>query len=179
MEIIICKQCKKKFEVQNYRKNTAKFCSYKCRSQYQKEFKKGKNSPKWKKESHIKLNCLQCGKEYNEKKHRKERSKFCSKKCLYAWQSENMVGNKRYNWKGGNKRRREGYYNSTYRKWRMNVFLRDNFTCQFCQKRGCYLEAHHIKPWADYPKLRFDINNGVTLCKDCHNLTKKGRKKVG
>jgi len=176
---IICKQCKKKFEVQNHRKNTAKFCSYKCRSQYQKKFKKGKNSPKWKKESHIKLICAQCGEEYDELIQRKERSHFCSKKCKYKWESENRIKEKRYNWKGGNKRRNEGYYNSKYKKWRSAVFERDNWTCQTCRSRGVYLEAHHIKSWAEYPELRFDIDNGVALCKDCHNLTKKGRKKVG
>lgn len=57
-----------------------------------------------------------------------------------------------------------------YKKWRMEVFLRDNFTCQNCWKRGCYLEAHHIKSWAEYPKLRYIVDNGVTLCKDCHKL---------
>ena len=58
------------------------------------------------------------------------------------------------------------------KKWRMNIFLRDNFTCQFCGARGIYLEAHHVKSWAQYPKLRFVEENGITLCKDCHELTK-------
>jgi 5-methylcytosine-specific restriction endonuclease McrA len=50
-----------------------------------------------------------------------------------------------------------------YKRWRMKVFLRDNFTCQFCWKRGIYLEAHHIKDFKKYPKLRFKVENGITL----------------
>jgi 5-methylcytosine-specific restriction endonuclease McrA len=78
-----------------------------------------------------------------------------------------------------------------YFLWRSQVFQRDNWTCQTCQKRGCYLEAHHIKAFAliinenkvcslqearECPEL-WDTNNGVTLCLECHNLTKSGRLK--
>lgn len=31
------------------------------------------------------------------------------------------------------------------------------------------MQAHHILRWADAPSLRFDVNNGVTLCYNCHN----------
>jgi len=54
-----------------------------------------------------------------------------------------------------------------YRKWRTAVFQRDNWTCQTCGSNG-FVEGHHIKSWANFPKLRYEINNGVTLCKKCH-----------
>lgn len=55
------------------------------------------------------------------------------------------------------------------KRWRYDVFLRDAFTCQDCgDDRGGNLQAHHIKAWADYPDLRFDIENGITLCRSCH-----------
>lgn len=85
-------------------------------------------------------------------------------------------------WKGGRSRGyKTGYYSTEYKDWRMKVFVRDNFTCVNCRKVGCYLTAHHIKSFAHYPELRFDLSNGVTLCDECHKKTDnycgRGKKK--
>ena len=86
-----------------------------------------------------------------------------------------------YLWKGGitpeNHKIRQSIEN---RLWREAVFARDNWACQGCYARSgngkaVFLEAHHIKSFVKFPKLRFAIDNGLTLCKQCHNLTKKGR----
>ncbi len=55
--------------------------------------------------------------------------------------------------------------------WRTKVFERDLYTCQNCGEVGGRLEAHHIKPWSLFSELRFAIDNGRTLCKDCHKQT--------
>lgn len=62
-----------------------------------------------------------------------------------------------------------------YTEWRANVFNRDNFTCVMCGQVGGELNAHHIKEYAKYPKLRYEISNGVTLCKECHKKIHKKR----
>lgn len=79
---------------------------------------------------------------------------------------------KHYNWKGGvSKNYQTGYYSADYIKWRLSVFERDHFTCQVCGQVGGYLNVHHIKSFAHYPELRLDLDNGITLCEECHKLT--------
>lgn len=89
-------------------------------------------------------------------------------------------------WKGGISpliaRCRENF---KYKEWRTKVFIRDNYTCCSCHQIGRKLNAHHIKGFAKIfyenkiktleqrlnCKELWDINNGVTLCKECHKLT--------
>lgn len=80
-------------------------------------------------------------------------------------------GEKHWNWKGGIAKERDLIKISPeYKEWREFVFERDNYTCQKCSKRGNgSLNAHHVKSFRDYSELRFDTNNGKTLCEDCHN----------
>jgi len=101
------------------------------------------------------------------------------------------IKEKHWNWKGGITPLRDVIRHLfEYRQWRSDVFTRDNFTCQYCGVRGCYLEAdHHIKSFAQIIEENnintiekainceelWNLNNGRTLCKDCHNLTKTRR----
>jgi hypothetical protein len=83
--------------------------------------------------------------------------------------SEAIKGEKHPNWQGGKtpdslRVRRS----QDTRIWRESVFERDGYTCQECGKKGVYLHAHHIKRFSEYPELRFDLSNGITLCRDCH-----------
>ena len=55
------------------------------------------------------------------------------------------------------------------KEWRIEVFERDKFICQKCFQKGKYLNAHHIKNWADNIESRYVLPNGISLCMDCHN----------
>ena len=54
-------------------------------------------------------------------------------------------------------------------KWAKKVKERDGYKCQKCGSTE-NLQAHHIVPWLqdDAGRLRYDLNNGVTLCRTCH-----------
>jgi 5-methylcytosine-specific restriction endonuclease McrA len=81
------------------------------------------------------------------------------------------------NWKGGITPENEIIRKSTqYQIWRKSVFDRDNYTCVLCGARNgsgktVILHADHIKPFSLFPELRFIVDNGRTLCRDCHKKT--------
>lgn len=64
-----------------------------------------------------------------------------------------------------------------YKAWVKKVFMKNNYTCQKCDKRGSTtLNAHHIENYAENIELRLKEKNGVTFCECCH---KKFHKKYG
>lgn len=97
---------------------------------------------------------------------------------------EKMQGENSGNWKGGITPLYEAIRCCfEYRQWRSDIFTRDNFTCQKCGDAiGGNLVAHHIVEFADIIERYeittleealkceelWNINNGQTLCDDCH-----------
>jgi 5-methylcytosine-specific restriction endonuclease McrA len=83
--------------------------------------------------------------------------------------------------------------NIKYRQWRSDVFTRDDFTCQECAKRGFEIHPHHIKSFSLILKENniktlegaliceelWNINNGQTLCENCHRKTDSYAKRNG
>ena len=65
------------------------------------------------------------------------------------------------------------YNDPLYKDWRHKIYARDSHCCQW---PGCSnkkrLNAHHIYPWAQYPGLRYHLNNGITLCHYHHDFIK-------
>ena len=73
------------------------------------------------------------------------------------------------NWKGGiTPENQVGRNSLEYKHWRNSVFARDDYTCQICGKRGGELQAHHLERWSECKGKRYEVNNGMTLCKECH-----------
>jgi len=78
-------------------------------------------------------------------------------------------GEKHRWWKGGITSTNEAIRKSLeYKLWRKAVFERDNFTCIWCGTKDKTIQADHIQEFSIYPELRFAIDNGRTLCKNCH-----------
>lgn len=66
------------------------------------------------------------------------------------------------------KRRHEDEYRSSITaQWSTKVKERDGHLCQNCGSTK-HLHAHHIKPRAMFPELSLVLENGITLCKECH-----------
>lgn len=55
-------------------------------------------------------------------------------------------------------------------EWRSACMIRDRYTCQKTKIKGGYLVVHHILNFSSHPDLRFDVNNGITLSRESHNL---------
>lgn len=130
--------------------------------------------------------CKECDKQLKYS-HRKFCGHICAGKYLYRNNPQMQTikenskkrlrehlpkGKDHYNWQGGktNERRRL-MISLEYRTWRKQVFERDNYTCQHCNKRGIVLEADHIVPYCINKELATDLNNGRTLCRECHLKT--------
>lgn len=69
--------------------------------------------------------------------------------------------------------------NPEYKQWRQSVYLRDGFKCKI-NNEDCSgkLEAHHILRWNEYPELRYDTNNGITLCHSHHPRKREEEKRL-
>jgi hypothetical protein len=137
--------------------------------------------------------CLDCGINVAS------RSK-ATKRC-FPCAHRQMRGSNSVAWKGGHTSFRKFLYGTTeYRRWRRQIFQRDNYICQMCCQRGGKLEAHHIKRMIviirevipnpselpgckvrdllmDYKPL-WDTSNGITLCKPCHRKESRHDKKI-
>lgn len=82
-------------------------------------------------------------------------------------------GERNNRWKGGITAENVQLRNSPEaRAWTKAVLQRDGYKCKICGDAASgNLVAHHIKPWAERKDLRFDVDNGITLCGGRRNNT--------
>jgi len=99
---------------------------------------------------------------------------FTSENPLRYWLGKR--GKNTAHWKGGLDFIKNIRNSLEYKLWRDSIFKKDNWTCWHCLKRGGTLCAHHILSFAEFPELRFAINNGITLCKECHKMIHKNNR---
>lgn len=162
-----CEQCGLAFKVRPARASLARFCSMKCRSAWRTLHFRGDNNPKWREGLVREKNCQNCGNTFSNGSrpitHFSKR-KFCSSECAKEGQTR-LYGEDNPRWKPDARRKnRRGRHGS----WARAVISRDKATCQRCGATEVELHAHHIKPYADHPDLRWDLDNGETLCFKCH-----------
>jgi 5-methylcytosine-specific restriction endonuclease McrA len=141
------------------------------------------------KKEHIKKICLTCGKEFNVKPSL-DKSIYCSRACVLKGKPSRNLGKKasdetrlkqrmaklgnggstHWNYKHGkSKEINKHYCSSDYKNWRRSVFIRDEYTCKHCGESHVHIHAHHIVPLVEDISKIYDINNGMTLCVNCHS----------
>ena len=92
-------------------------------------------------------------------------------------------GSEHHMWKGGHSKERQARYKDPeYIEWRTKCLERDSYTCQKCGVRNgmgetIILQVHHKIHYWERPALRYDLDNGTSLCIGCHRKAHKGMKK--
>lgn len=145
-----CEVCGKIFK-SNEQKNANRFCCRKCYD----EWHRIKNKERV---------CPTCGKTFIAKS---SEDKYCSRECHLQNLHQKMKGEGHPLWKGGVSKLNDHRDNNDYKNWRRQVYERDDYKCVKCGSKE-KLNAHHILSWKHYPELRYDLDNGITLCEKCH-----------
>lgn len=141
-----CLHCTNPYTVMSCKKTRSKFCSKSCQLAHY--------PPK------ATIVCWECKGHFTVRNFRKESAHFCSQQCASQYRDEGK--------RTADKKVRQSW---AYKAWRTLVFERDDYKCTECETRGGSLHADHIKPFAIYPELRFEVSNGRTLCVPCHMKT--------
>lgn len=150
-----CERCGKPFRthVSQTKRGQGRYCSRSCARS---------GSPTRKRLSPV-VECFTCGRRFNKYPFNIAKNQgeyhFCSPAC---WHLFNRRDN-HYLWSGV----QLGRMNFEARAWRKAVLRRDRGFCRICHAME-RLEVHHIKPYRSHPGGRWDIENGITLCVNCH-----------
>lgn len=161
------------------------FCSRKCSNSSSIQLKKMEGKYYMQRSGMFGVNAPTFGKKWKIK----DTSKMSLARIL-SWKksedrkkklSERMSGENHPNWiKDRNKLvKRQERNDSAYKGWRKSVWVRDNYKCRIsnaeCKGR---IEAHHILGWTAFPELRYQTNNGITLCHAHHPRKREDEAKL-
>lgn len=156
-------------------RNALSYCNQKCRTQHMKMTMVGENNPNY---DRIEKPCDGCGKTtlFQPFLLRSLKHNFCSSECHKRNIGRFYSGSNNPNW---NKHltpeeRLETRRYPEYYEWRKKVYERDSYTCQCCgSSKSGTLNAHHIENYSSNKSKRTDVDNGITLCVDCHGAYHK------
>jgi len=125
----------------------------------------GADHPHWQGGQRVK-ECEYCGEPFKPKgtvaTFRKTR--FCSREC--GWKGQRYLRGKEHPNHNPDARSRTRPYRQ--HAWATAVISRDGGVCRHCGATGIELHAHHVESYIDAPAKRWDIENGLTLCHECH-----------
>lgn len=86
-----------------------------------------------------------------------------------SFKNKKQVGEDHWNWQGGiTPENEQARKIKAYDVWRFSVYKNNKFACVDCKTKGVQLHAHHLKSFAKNKELRYDVKNGITLCRECH-----------
>lgn len=98
--------------------------------------------------------------------------KMAGEKSSVFKKSQNLVGSKNPNWRGGSSIfNRNNDFFTTWLPFRQMILEQDCYKCYKCDNvkpSGSGLEIHHIVSKAKYPDLKYEETNCIVLCKKCH-----------
>lgn len=173
-EEINCCNCSKPFYKLKSQINRSvnHYCSVDCKNEHYSHKFKGSKNPNWKGLTR-RVNCSFCGTSFIYTDYYGSKNKYCSTECKGEHQKITLVGENNPNYKESieNDERVKNRTYTGYKEWRMKVFKRDGFNCLKCgtnSTRDNKLVAHHILNHYSHPELRIDVDNGATLCSECH-----------
>lgn len=79
---------------------------------------------------------------------------------------DKLRGENNYNWNPNKEHNPRATVE--YREWRNAVLKRDEYICQKCGEMHWAMTAHHVINFTEEPDLRYDVDNGISLCRPCH-----------
>ena len=149
---IVLGLCKKHYDQQRY-KNNPEYNETRCKKYYSENIEHCKKIKKiW-----YKNNIKKCRKRSREhiKNHPESMLKAKKKQLIKLGKMFDMTSKEMI---------------TALLSWSSVIKKLDNFRCKNCGSTH-KLNAHHIQPKSEFPELSLDLDNGVTLCEDCHGET--------